>query len=125
MKEFKLPEHLPQLIQEVRDHENDVRTAVLARGYTPVPLKAIPATYDFQITLDRDENVPSSLWDQTNRFLVSGGCPETSHVLAVVNFEGNNDAPPYQNYVHASGSDVMCVYNYFEEDKTPTSAKLF
>ncbi|KAK7413271.1 hypothetical protein QQX98_007859 [Neonectria punicea] len=107
MKFFINPDTLQTLVAKGRSLHKELKRAVAQRGQEYVALREIAPGYDIRLDSGRKPRLEQD--NSLTKFLDNAGCPVTDHVFVEVINPGSDLAPPYQNYVHASGSDILCL----------------
>ncbi|UPL00299.1 hypothetical protein LCI18_011233 [Fusarium solani-melongenae] len=103
------------LVAKGRSLHEELTQAVIQRGHEYVPLKEIAPGYQTRLNSGRMPSLEEQ--DSMATFLDDEGCPIGGHVFVEVINPGSQVAPPYQNFVHASGTDILCMYNYSSKDQ--------
>ncbi|KAF4966836.1 hypothetical protein FZEAL_10609 [Fusarium zealandicum] len=107
------PETLQTLVTKGRSLDENLKQAVTRRGHEYVAPKEIAPNYDTMLDSGRVPGLEAHRG--LIRFLDGEGCPTKNHVFVEIFNPGGGGAPPYQNFVHASGTDLLYTQNLIQD----------
>ncbi|KAF5020442.1 hypothetical protein F66182_7521 [Fusarium sp. NRRL 66182] len=111
MKTETSPADYEKLVAKGRQVLEELDGALVKRGHEYVPLKEIAPRYDTLLDSGRKPGLEQN--DGLTNFLSDNGCPVEDHVFVEIHNPGYTAKPsPYQNFIHKSGSDILCMFNY-------------